>query len=139
MSRIGKQPILIPAGITVDVTGSTVNVKGSKGELSYMAPDCIAVQVEDNAVTVSRTDKSRHSAAMFGTARSIINNMVLGVSVGYKKELLIEGGGTIGTALRRVLRSWSWIQRVPRSFSRYRSRRPSCGEDPYRRSAFPRG
>ena len=93
MSRIGKQPILIPADITVDVAGSTVTVKGSKGELSYTAPDCIAVQVEDNAVTVSRTDKSRHSAAMFGTARSIINNMVLGVSVGYKKELLIEGVG----------------------------------------------
>jgi large subunit ribosomal protein L6 len=93
MSRIGKQPVLIPADITVDVAGSTVTVKGSKGELNYTAPDCIAVQVEDNAVTVSRTDKSRHSAAMFGTARSIINNMVLGVSVGYKKELLIEGVG----------------------------------------------
>jgi large subunit ribosomal protein L6 len=93
MSRIGKQPILIPADITVDVAGNTVTVKGSKGELGYTAPDCIAVQVEDNAVTVSRTDKSRHSAAMFGTARSIINNMVMGVSVGYKKELLIEGVG----------------------------------------------
>jgi large subunit ribosomal protein L6 len=93
MSRIGKQPILIPAGITADVSGTTVTIKGSKGESSYTAPDCISVQLEDNAVTVSRTDKSRHSAAMFGTARSIINNMVVGVSTGYKKELIIEGVG----------------------------------------------
>jgi large subunit ribosomal protein L6 len=93
MSRIGKQPILIPADVIVEVSGATVAVKGAKGELSYTAPGCIAVQVEDNTVTVSRTDQSRHSAAMFGTARSIINNMVLGVSAGYKKELIIEGVG----------------------------------------------
>lgn len=84
---------MIPAGVTVEVTGTTVTVKGSKGESSYTAPDCIAIEVVDNATTVSRTDKSRHSAAMFGTVRSIINNMVLGVNTGYKKELLIEGVG----------------------------------------------
>jgi large subunit ribosomal protein L6 len=93
MSRIGKQPILIPAGITVEVSGTTVTVKGSKGELVYTAPDCIAVSVEDNSVVVSRTDKSRHSAAMYGTVRSIVNNMVVGVSAGYKKELQIQGVG----------------------------------------------
>ena len=93
MSRIGKQPILIPAGITVEVAGATVTVKGSKGESVYTAPDCIAVKVEDSSVVVSRTDKSRHGAAMFGTVRSIINNMVLGVNTGYKKELQIEGVG----------------------------------------------
>ena len=84
---------MIPAGITVEVAGTTVTVKGAKGESAYTAPDCIAIQAADNAVTISRTDKSRHSAAMFGTVRSIINNMVLGVNVGYKKELLIEGVG----------------------------------------------
>jgi len=93
MSRIGKQPISIPTGVTVDMAGSTVTVKGSKGESSYTAPECIAVAVEDDSVVVSRTDASRHSAAMFGTVRSIINNMVLGVSNGYKKQLLIEGVG----------------------------------------------
>jgi len=93
MSRIGKQPILIPAGVTVEVAGSTVTVKGAKGETAYTVPDCIAVKVEDNAAVVSRTDASRHSAAMFGTVRSIVNNMVLGVTAGYKKTLLIEGVG----------------------------------------------
>jgi large subunit ribosomal protein L6 len=93
MSRVGKQPISIPAGITVDVAGQSVTVKGAKGESAYTAPECIAVQVADNAVVVSRTDKSRHGAAMFGTVRSTINNMVVGVSDGYKKELIIEGVG----------------------------------------------
>ncbi len=93
MSRIGKEPVLIPAGVVVEVAGATVSVKGSKGELSYTAPACVAVKVEDNAVVVSRTDNSRHSAAMFGTVRSIVNNMVIGVDKGYKKELLIDGVG----------------------------------------------
>jgi large subunit ribosomal protein L6 len=93
MSRIGKQPVLIPTGVTVEVSGTTVTVKGSKGESVYKAPNCIAVKNEDNSITVSRTDNSRHSAAMFGTVRSIINNMIIGVSAGYKKELQIEGVG----------------------------------------------
>lgn len=93
MSRVGKEPVLIPADVTVSVDGLTVTVKGSKGELSYTAPACIVVQLEDNSVVVSRSDASRHSAAMFGTVRSIINNMVIGVGKGYKKELLIEGVG----------------------------------------------
>lgn len=84
---------MIPAGVTVDVAGATVTVKGSKGESVYMAPECIAVTIEESNVVVSRTDGSRHSAAMFGTVRSIINNMVVGVSNGYKKELLINGVG----------------------------------------------
>jgi large subunit ribosomal protein L6 len=79
--------------VTVEVAGSTVTVKGSKGETSCTAPACISVKVEDNAVVVARTDESRHSAAMFGTVRSIISNMVTGVSTGYKKTLLIEGVG----------------------------------------------
>ena len=93
MSRIGKEPVLIPAGVIVEVAGTTVAVKGPKGELSYTAPACIAVKVEDNAVVVSRTDESKHGAAMFGTVRSIINNMVIGVEKGYRKDLLIDGVG----------------------------------------------
>jgi len=93
MSRIGKQPVLIPTGVTVEVAGAKVTVKGSKGESAYTAPDCVAVQVEDNHVVVSRNDGSRHSAAMFGTVRSLVNNMVLGVNAGYKKTLLIDGVG----------------------------------------------
>ena len=93
MSRVGKQPIALPSGVTAEVAGQTVTVKGSKGESAYTAPDCIAVKVEDNIVTVSRADNSKHGVAMFGTVRSIINNMVIGVSQGYKKTLLIEGVG----------------------------------------------
>jgi len=93
MSRIGKEPISIPAGVTVEVAGQTTTVKGSKGESAYTAPTSIAVKVEDNAVLVSRTNKSKHGAAMFGTVRATINNMVIGVEKGYKKELLIEGVG----------------------------------------------
>ena len=84
---------MIPAGVTVEVAGATVSVKGAKGESAYTVPTCIAVKVEEGSVVVSRTDGSRHSAAMFGTVRSTINNMVLGVNSGYKKQLLIDGVG----------------------------------------------
>jgi large subunit ribosomal protein L6 len=93
MSRIGKQPVLIPGGVTVEVSGQTVSVKGTKGECSYTAPDCIAVAVEDSNVVVSRTDESKHGKAMFGTVRSLVDNMIVGVSKGYRKELTIEGVG----------------------------------------------
>jgi len=93
MSRIGKQPISIIDGVTVEVNGQTVTVKGTKGESSYTAPKCIAVAVEDNSVVVSRTDNSKFGKAMFGTVRSLIDNMVVGVSQGYKKDLIIEGVG----------------------------------------------
>jgi large subunit ribosomal protein L6 len=93
MSRIGKQPVSIPGGVTAEVSGQTVTIKGSKGECSYTAPKCIAVAVEDNSVVVSRTDESKFGKAMFGTVRSLVSNMVVGVSEGYKKELIIEGVG----------------------------------------------
>ena len=66
MSRIGKQPILIPGGVTVEVSGQSVAVKGTKGECAYTSPSCIAVAVEDSNVVVSRTDQSKHGKAMFG-------------------------------------------------------------------------
>lgn len=72
---------------------SVVSVKGPKGETSCPVPECVAVEVKDNTVVFSRTDESKHGAAMFGTIRSLVNNMVLGVSTGYKKTLLIEGVG----------------------------------------------
>jgi large subunit ribosomal protein L6 len=93
MSRIGKQPVLIPGGVTAEVNGKVVTVKGTKGECSYTAPACIAVAVEENNVVVSRTDESKFGKAMFGTVRSLISNMVVGVSQGYRKELIIEGVG----------------------------------------------
>ena len=93
MSRIGKQPVLIPDGVTVEVSGQTVAVKGAKGEVSYTAPTCVAVVVEDSNIVVSRTDQSKFGKAMYGTVRSLVSNMIVGVSKGYKKELLIDGVG----------------------------------------------
>jgi large subunit ribosomal protein L6 len=93
MSRIGKQPVLIPGGVTAEVSGQTITIKGAKGECSYTAPACIAVAVEENNVVVSRADESKFGKAMFGTVRSLVSNMVLGVTQGYKKDLIIEGVG----------------------------------------------
>ncbi len=93
MSRIGNQPISVPTGVTVEVNGQAVTVKGAKGELSYRAPSCIALEHAEGRVSVSRTDQSKFGKAMFGTVRSLVQNMIVGVSEGYKKELIIEGVG----------------------------------------------
>lgn len=93
MSRIGKLPISIPQGISVDVSGGTVTVKGPKGELSQELKHDITVEVEDGQVVVQRpTDQKRHKA-MHGLFRSLINNMVEGVNEGYKKQLELVGVG----------------------------------------------
>lgn len=93
MSRIGKMPIAIPAGITVAVTGKSVSVKGAKGELAFDLAGDIDVAVEENQVVVSRADDTKVSKSMHGTTRSIINNMIEGALNGYQKELQIQGVG----------------------------------------------
>ena len=93
MSRIGKKPIEIPAGVKVSVSGETVAVEGKGGKLSIALPPHVAVEVKENQVLVSQTDDVREAGAMHGLARSLINNMVIGVSVGFKKELSIVGVG----------------------------------------------
>ena len=93
MSRIGKKPIEIPAGVKVSVSGETVAVEGKGGKLSIALPPHVAVEVKDNQVLVSQIDEAREAGAMHGLARSLINNMVIGVSVGFKKELSIVGVG----------------------------------------------
>lgn len=94
MSRIGKKPISLPNGVSVTVEqGNTVHVKGPKGELSQKIHDDMKVSVVDNVVTVERpTDEANHRA-LHGLSRSLIQNMVIGVSEGYKKELEIVGVG----------------------------------------------
>lgn len=93
MSRIGKMPISIPQGITVDISGNTVKVKGPKGELSQELAHDITAEVEDGEVVLKRpTDQKRHKA-MHGLYRSLVNNMVEGVSEGYKKQLELVGVG----------------------------------------------
>ena len=93
MSRIGRMPVAIPAGVTVAVDGSKVTAKGPKGELTQvMHPDMI-VSVEDNMVHVARPSDDKLHRSLHGLTRSLIHNMVVGVSEGYKKELEINGVG----------------------------------------------
>ena len=93
MSRVGKKVITIPAGVTVTINGADVTVKGAKGELSWTLPTGISAAVEGTELTVSRADESRALRALHGTNRSLLNNMVEGVSKGFVKELEIVGVG----------------------------------------------
>ncbi|MFC1467088.1 50S ribosomal protein L6 [Verrucomicrobiota bacterium] len=93
MSRIGKMPVAVPAGVTVAVEGKSVSVKGSKGELTFDLKGGIEVVVEESQVVVSRADDTKASKSMHGTTRSIISNMIEGVANGYQKELEIQGVG----------------------------------------------
>jgi large subunit ribosomal protein L6 len=94
MSRIGKKPINIPAGVTVDVSAhNVVTVKGPKGTLTRDVNPDISVKVEDNQIVLERPTESKRHKSLHGLYRSLINNMVVGVSEGYKKELELVGVG----------------------------------------------
>lgn len=93
MSRIGKQPVSIPDKVKVEVKNHTVSVEGPKGKVSKTFADAVVITVAEKQVTVKPVDDTRFARAMFGTARSIIAGMVKGVSVGYSKDLEIQGVG----------------------------------------------
>ena len=93
MSRIGKQPIAIPAGVTVTANGNQATVKGKLGELSRVFQTGITVTVENGRVLVARADDSRLQKSCHGLSRTLIKNMIDGVTTGYKKALNIEGTG----------------------------------------------
>lgn len=93
MSRIGSAPITLPSGVDVTIDGATVTVKGSKGTLSSTFSDKVAVAVDDGILTVTRHDEERESRALHGLTRSLLANMVIGVSEGYVKELKTVGVG----------------------------------------------
>lgn len=92
MSRIGKNPITIPAGVTVEVKDAVVTVKGKLGELSQEFSD-VAVKVENDQVVVERSSDNKNERAKHGLYRALINNMVMGVSEGFSKELELVGVG----------------------------------------------
>lgn len=98
MSRIGKQPVAIPSGVEVTIDGATVDVKGPKGSLSHTLASPITATVEDNQVIVSRPNDERLSKSLHGLSRTLIANMVEGVTNGYSKELEIVGTGYRATA-----------------------------------------
>jgi len=93
MSRIGKQPVAIPAGVTVTAEGNQVAVKGKLGELKRTFQSGITVKVEDGKVVVSRADDTRLQKSCHGLSRTLVKNMIEGVTTGYKKALSIEGTG----------------------------------------------
>ncbi|HPS08691.1 MAG TPA: 50S ribosomal protein L6 [Kiritimatiellia bacterium] len=93
MSRIGKQPVAIPAGVTVTAKDNAVTVKGKLGELSRTFQSGITVKVEDGKVLVSRADDTRLQKSCHGLSRTLVKNMIEGVVNGYKKALSIEGTG----------------------------------------------
>jgi large subunit ribosomal protein L6 len=94
MSRIGKLPVNIPAGIEVKISGdNTVAVKGPKGELAQKISDRIKVELNDGVLTVTRSNDSKESRSLHGLSRTLINNMVVGVSDGFERRLDINGVG----------------------------------------------
>ena len=93
MSRIGRAPIVLPAGVEVKVDGQHVTVKGPKGELSMNAAPSIKVEVSEGVVHVSRPDDAKENRSLHGLTRSLVHNMVIGVSEGFKKTLEVNGVG----------------------------------------------
>ncbi|MGD0719562.1 MAG: 50S ribosomal protein L6 [Roseiarcus sp.] len=93
MSRVGKKPVLVPAGVTARLDGRTVAVKGAKGELKFTAPDDVAVKIEGNLISIDPRSDSKRARAMWGTSRSMIQNLVVGVTKGFEKKLEINGVG----------------------------------------------
>ena len=93
MSRIGNKPVVIPAGVTVDLKDSTVTVKGPKGELTYTFNQNISLEQREGEVVFTRPDDSKENKTIHGTTRAVFNNMVVGVTDGFQKELELIGVG----------------------------------------------
>ena len=98
MSRIGRAPIPVPSGVEVTIAGRQVTVKGPNGTLSRPVPGEINVRQEDSTLLVERPDDERHNRALHGLTRSLVNNMVVGVTAGFSKDLEIVGVGYRATA-----------------------------------------
>ena len=93
MSRIGKMPIVVPEGVDVKIEGQQVVVKGKLGEMSHMVPDQINAALKDGQIEVTRNDETSEAHSLHGLTRTLINNMVIGVSEGYARNLEIVGVG----------------------------------------------
>ena len=93
MSRIGKKPVALPAGVTATVSGQSIEIKGPKGALTFKATDDITLSVEENAVVVTPRGTSKRARQQWGMSRSMIENKIIGVTTGFKKEMDITGVG----------------------------------------------
>ncbi|HEX5470268.1 MAG TPA: 50S ribosomal protein L6 [Lacipirellulaceae bacterium] len=103
MSRIGKKPIAVPAGVKVNVAGRAVTVEGKLGKLEYNHRPEISVKVDDGNVVCSRSSDDREIRAYHGLTRALINNMIIGVTEGYEKKLEIQGVGYLGAVQGNTL------------------------------------
>jgi large subunit ribosomal protein L6 len=104
MSRIGKKPVSVPAGVTANVEGQLVKIKGSKGELSFLVPEDVSVAMEDGAIAVQPRSQSKRARSLWGTSRARINNLVIGTTAGYEKRLEINGVGYRAALAGKVLK-----------------------------------
>ncbi|PNG25104.1 50S ribosomal protein L6 [Methylocella silvestris] len=93
MSRIGKKPVAIPSGVTANINGQLISVKGGKGQLSFAAPEDVTVVLGDGGIEVSPRNETKRARAMWGMTRSMVNNLVVGVSKGFERKLEITGVG----------------------------------------------
>jgi large subunit ribosomal protein L6 len=103
MSRIGKKPVVVPAGVTAKVDGQLVSVKGSKGQLEFLVPDDVSVAHQDNAIKVDPRNDSKRARALWGTTRARVNNLIVGVTSGFEKKLEITGVGYRAAVQGKVL------------------------------------
>ena len=104
MSRIGKKPVELVKGVSATLSGQTVEVKGPKGTRSFTATDDVTIAIEDNAVTVKPRGTSKRARQQWGMTRSQIENLVTGVTTGFKKELEIQGVGYRAAMAGNVLK-----------------------------------
>ena len=103
MSRVAKNPVPIPSGVEIKVQEKIISVSGSKGKSEFTLPESVSVVHADDVVTVSYDESSSESTALAGTSRSLINNMVIGVSEGFQKTLLLVGVGYRAKASGKTL------------------------------------
>jgi len=104
MSRVGKKPVAVPSGVTANVTGQTVKIKGAKGELSFLVPEEVTVAMEDGAVAVNPRDESKTARAKWGMSRAQVANLVEGVTKGFERKLEISGVGYRAQVAGKVLK-----------------------------------
>ena len=93
MSRIGKKPVELPSGVTASVSGQTVEVKGPKGTRSFTATDDVSIILDDNVIRIDPRGKSKRARQQWGMSRTMVANLVTGVTAGFKRELEINGVG----------------------------------------------
>ena len=125
MSRIGKKPVDVPNGVTVTIDGQTVKAKGPKGELQTQLVDLVDVKLEDNQVTVSPVDQSKPARSAWGMSRTLIANLITGVTDGFTRKLEINGVGYRAAVQRLPPRSAHGVRR-----SRTRARASSMPKKP---------